>query len=139
MTFEPLCGFSNFKEVKSSELKKSLIPVVVFPKESVYDSPLGIKNVDGENVDTIVLLDKFVFLKKNDVMNVNDKAYVIINSLQLKETLEAFGHNEKISNKIKNSSFEFSCFFLHITAWSKIDFRHFSNTMFFFLDYMCSK
>ena len=33
-------------------------------------------------------------------MNVNDKAYVIINSLQLKETLEAFGHNEKISNKI---------------------------------------
>ena len=28
----------------------------------MYDSPLGIKNVDGENVDTIVLLDKFLFL-----------------------------------------------------------------------------
>jgi len=33
-------------------------------------------------------------------MKKNDKAYVIINSLQMKETLSAFGHNEKISNKI---------------------------------------
>ena len=52
------------------------------------------------NILGVVREEKFVFLKKNDVMNVNDKAYVIINSLQLKETLEAFGHNEKISNKI---------------------------------------
>ena len=52
------------------------------------------------NILGVVRDEKFVFLKKNDVMNVNDKAYVIINSLQLKETLEAFGHNEKISNKI---------------------------------------
>ena len=33
-------------------------------------------------------------------MKKNDKAYVIINSLQIKETLAAFGHNEKISNKM---------------------------------------
>jgi len=33
-------------------------------------------------------------------MKNNDKAYVIINSLQMTETLKAFGHNEKISNKI---------------------------------------
>ena len=52
------------------------------------------------NILGVVRDEKFVFLKKNDVMNVNDKAYVIINSLQLKETLEAFGHNKKISNKI---------------------------------------
>ena len=52
------------------------------------------------NILGVVRDEKFIFLKKNDVMNVNDKAYVIINSLQLKETLEAFGHNEKISNKI---------------------------------------
>ena len=44
--------------------------------------------------------EKFIFLKKNDVMKNNDKAYVIINSSQMKETLAAFGHNEKISNKI---------------------------------------
>jgi trk system potassium uptake protein TrkA len=30
----------------------------------------------------------------------NDKAYVIINSAQMQLTLSAFGHNEKISNKI---------------------------------------
>ena len=39
-------------------------------------------------------------MKKTDVMRENDKAYVTINSLQMKETLNAFGHNEKISNKI---------------------------------------
>ncbi len=44
--------------------------------------------------------DKFVILKKNDVMLENDKAYVVINSSQMKDTLNAFGHNEKISNKI---------------------------------------
>ena len=33
-------------------------------------------------------------------MKKDDKAYVIINSSQMKETLSAFGHNEKISNKI---------------------------------------
>ena len=30
----------------------------------------------------------------------NDKAYVIINSLHIAQTLEAFGHKEKISNKL---------------------------------------
>ena len=33
-------------------------------------------------------------------MKKNDKAYVVINSSQTKETLGAFGHNEKLSNKI---------------------------------------
>ena len=33
-------------------------------------------------------------------MKFNDKAYVVINSSQMNETLVAFGHNEKISNKI---------------------------------------
>ena len=44
--------------------------------------------------------DKFTILKKDDVMLKNDKAYVVINSSQMKDTLNAFGHNEKISNKI---------------------------------------
>ena len=44
--------------------------------------------------------EKFIFLKKNDVMKKDDKVYVTINSSQMKETLSAFGHNEKISNKI---------------------------------------
>ena len=44
--------------------------------------------------------DKFFIPKKNDSVKKNDKIYVIINSLQMAETLEAFGHEEKISKKI---------------------------------------
>ena len=52
------------------------------------------------NILGVIRDEKFIFLKKNDVMKKNDKAYVVINSSQIKETLGAFGHNEKISNKI---------------------------------------
>ena len=52
------------------------------------------------NILGVIRDEKFIFLKKNDVMKKNDKAYVVINSSQTKETLGAFGHNEKISNKI---------------------------------------
>ncbi len=52
------------------------------------------------NIFGVIRNDKFVILKKNDVMKKNDKAYVAINSSQMKDTLKAFGHNEKISNKI---------------------------------------
>ncbi len=52
------------------------------------------------NIMGVVREDKFVMLKKTDVMLKNDKAYVVINASQMKETLTAFGHNEKISNKI---------------------------------------
>ena len=52
------------------------------------------------NILGVVRDEKFIFLKKNDLMKVNDKAYVTINSIQIKETLNAFGHDEKISNNI---------------------------------------
>ena len=52
------------------------------------------------NILGVIRENKFVIMKKADVMRENDKAYVTINSLQMKETLNAFGHNEKISNKI---------------------------------------
>ena len=52
------------------------------------------------NILGVVRDEKFIFLKKNDVMKKNDKAYVVINALQIQETLEAFGHNDPISNKI---------------------------------------
>ena len=52
------------------------------------------------NILGVVRDEKFIFLKKNDVMKIQDKAYLTINSLQMKETLFAFGHNEKISNRI---------------------------------------
>ena len=51
------------------------------------------------NILGVIRNEKFVFLKKKDVMKKQDKAYVIINSSQMQLTLDAFGHNEKISNK----------------------------------------
>ena len=52
------------------------------------------------NILGVIRKEKFILLKKNDIMEENDKAYVIINSLQLQTTLSAFGHEEKISNNI---------------------------------------
>ncbi len=52
------------------------------------------------NILGVVRNNNFIMLKKNDVMKIDDKAYVLINSSQIQKTLEAFGHNEKISNKI---------------------------------------
>ena len=51
------------------------------------------------NILGVVREGKFLILKKNDVLKLNDQAYVIINSSQMQLTLDAFGHNEKISNK----------------------------------------
>jgi len=44
--------------------------------------------------------DKFFIPKKTDSVKEGDKIYVIINSSQMAETLEAFGHEEKISKKV---------------------------------------
>ncbi len=52
------------------------------------------------NILGVIRNEKFIILKKSDVMKKDDKAYVIINSSQMQLTLSAFGHNEEISNKI---------------------------------------
>ena len=52
------------------------------------------------NILGVIRKENFIILKKNDVMKENDKAYVIINASQMELTLSAFGHEEKISNKI---------------------------------------
>tara|TARA_B100001029_G_scaffold173518_1_gene172486 strand:+ start:637 stop:2010 length:1374 start_codon:yes stop_codon:yes gene_type:complete len=52
------------------------------------------------NIIGVIRNNKFEILKKNDLLKSNDKAYVIINSQQMEDTLKAFGHNEKISTKI---------------------------------------
>ena len=56
-------------------------------------------NLDA-NIIAIIRKDKSFIPKKTDQVKVNDKIYVIINSSQMAETLEAFGHSEKISKKI---------------------------------------
>ncbi len=52
------------------------------------------------NVIGIIREDKFLIPKKDDDIRKGDKIYVIINSSQTSETLEAFGHTEKVSKKI---------------------------------------
>ena len=52
------------------------------------------------NIMGVIRNGKFTILKKNDVILNADKAYLIINSSQMSDTLNAFGHNEKISKKI---------------------------------------
>ena len=52
------------------------------------------------NIIGINRKDKFFIPKKTDTVKKDDKIYVIINSLQMAETLKAFGHEEKISKKI---------------------------------------
>ena len=56
-------------------------------------------NLDA-NIIGVIRGDKFLIPKKNDDIQKNDKIYAIINSSQMPQTLEAFGHNEKISKKI---------------------------------------
>ncbi len=52
------------------------------------------------NVIGVIREERFFIPKKTDEIIANDKIYVIINSTQMSETLEAFGHTEKISKKI---------------------------------------
>ncbi len=56
-------------------------------------------NLDA-NIIGIIRDEKFLIPKKNDEIRQNDKIYVIINSSQMSETLEVFGHDEKISKNI---------------------------------------
>ncbi len=56
-------------------------------------------NLDA-NIIAITRGDKSFIPKKTDMVQEKDKIYVIINSSQMGETLEAFGHTEKISKKI---------------------------------------
>ena len=52
------------------------------------------------NIIGIIRDNKFIIPKKNDAIIQEDKIYVIINSSQMAETLDAFGHNEKMTKKI---------------------------------------
>ena len=52
------------------------------------------------NIMGVIRNEKFAVLKKEDMIKKDDKAYIAINASQMQDTLSAFGHNEKISNKI---------------------------------------
>jgi trk system potassium uptake protein TrkA len=90
--------------VPFADNKIRLLEILINEKCSLIDIKLNeltkkFPKLDA-NIMGVIRDDKFVVLKKSDVMAKDDKAYVIINASQMKDTLNAFGHNEKISNKI---------------------------------------
>ena len=52
------------------------------------------------NILGVIRGEKFVILKKKDKMLIDDKAFVVVNALQINTTLSAFGHEEKMAKKI---------------------------------------
>ena len=90
--------------VPFADNKIRLLEILINEKCSLKDTKLNeiTKKFPklNANIMGVIRADKFVVLKKNDIMLKDDKAYVVINASQMKDTLIAFGHNEKISNKI---------------------------------------
>ena len=90
--------------VPFAENKIRLLEILIDEKCAIY----GIKLKDltekfpklNAYILGVVREDKFKILKKNDSLKHNDKAYVMVSSNKIQETLSVFGHNEKISNKI---------------------------------------
>jgi trk system potassium uptake protein len=52
------------------------------------------------NILGVIRGGKFIILKKKNKLEENDKAFVVINASQIKITLSAFGHEEKMAKKI---------------------------------------
>jgi len=84
--------------------KIRLLEILINEKCSLKNVKLNelTKKFNKLNVNIIGVIrdSKFITLKKHDVMLENDKAYVVIDATQMQDTLIAFGHNEKVSNKI---------------------------------------
>ena len=90
--------------VPFADNKIRLLEILIDEKCTLKDTKLNqitkkFPTLDA-NIMGVIRDDKFVILKKNDIMLRDDRAYVVINASQMKDTLNAFGHNEKISNKI---------------------------------------
>jgi len=90
--------------VPFAENKVRLLEILIDEKCPIYGIKLNELTKKFPKLNAYILgvvrEDKFVILKKNDSLKHNDKAYVIVSSNKIEETLEVFGHNEKISNKI---------------------------------------
>ena len=90
--------------VPFAENKIRLLEILIDEKCPIYGIKLNELTKKFPKLNAYILgvtrKDKFIILKKNDSLKHNDKAYVMVNSTKLQETLKVFGHNEKISNKI---------------------------------------
>ncbi len=90
--------------VPFAENKIRLLEILIDEKCPIYGIKLNDLTKKFPKLNAYILGvvrdDNFIILKKNDSLNHNDKAYVMVNSNKIQETLKVFGHNEKISNRI---------------------------------------
>ena len=90
--------------VPFAENKIRLLEILIDEKCPIHETKLKELTNKFPNLNAYILgvirEESFKILKKDDKLQHNDKAYVIVNSNQMEETLKVFGHNEKIANKI---------------------------------------
>ena len=90
--------------VPFAENKVRLLEILINEKCPIYGIKLNDLTIKFPKLNAYILGvvrdNKFIILKKNDSLKHDDKAYVIVNSNKIQETLKVFGHDEKISNKI---------------------------------------
>ena len=90
--------------VPFADNKIRLLEILIDEKCPIYGIKLNDLTKKFPNLNAYILGvirdDKFKIIKKNDTLKHNDKAYIVVNSNQMQETLTVFGHDEKISNKI---------------------------------------
>ena len=90
--------------VPFAENKTRLLEILIDEKCPIYGIKLNDLTKKFPKLNAYILGvvrdEQFIILKKNDSLKHNDKAYVMVNSVKIQETLKLFGHNEKISNKI---------------------------------------
>ena len=90
--------------VNFAKNKISMLEIQINEKCPIVNTPLNkltkmFPDLEA-NILGVLRNENFLILKKTDSMKVNDKAYVVINSAQMKRTLLAFGHEETIAKKI---------------------------------------
>ena len=90
--------------VNFAKNKISMLEIQINEKCPIANTPLNkltkmFPDLEA-NILGVLRNENFLILKKTDSMKVNDKAYVVINSAQMKRTLLAFGHEETIAKKI---------------------------------------
>ena len=90
--------------VPFAENKIKLLEILIDDKCAIRDIKLNELTKKFPNLNAyvfgVIRDEKFIIMKKNDKLKPKDKAYVVVNSNKMEETLKVFGHNEKISNKI---------------------------------------
>jgi trk system potassium uptake protein len=74
----------------------SKCPLVNTPLQKLTESFSDL----NANVVGVQREDKFIILKKKDILIENDKAFILTDSSQVERTMNVFGKNEKISDKI---------------------------------------